>query len=189
MMNLTGDGSGLDMIPLPQEMREKVPTWNFFQPPDMSAIRWPAETRPLQGCWPDRGGDNSRVLPARRKNPGRTLRRRRRQSCPLDQALPAEAAVSSERARERGSGPSRGGPRHVRRKKRAARHYSFDCIFAPIYTDDCMSHVAQKRRRAAIRVHSAVHRLIVCGGARDVQAAPTKNSTLSWTPPSNWMGE
>jgi hypothetical protein len=31
MMNLTGDGNGFDMISLPQDMREQVPTSNFFQ--------------------------------------------------------------------------------------------------------------------------------------------------------------
>jgi hypothetical protein len=31
MMNLTGDGTGLDMVSMPQEMRELVPTSNFFQ--------------------------------------------------------------------------------------------------------------------------------------------------------------
>jgi hypothetical protein len=31
MMNLTGDGSGFDMVSMPQSMREKVPTSNFFQ--------------------------------------------------------------------------------------------------------------------------------------------------------------
>jgi hypothetical protein len=31
MMNLTGDGTGLDMVTMPQEMREQVPTSNFFQ--------------------------------------------------------------------------------------------------------------------------------------------------------------
>jgi hypothetical protein len=31
MMNLTGDGNGLDMISLPPEMRDQVPTSNFFQ--------------------------------------------------------------------------------------------------------------------------------------------------------------
>src|SRR5437667_4605073 len=31
MMNLTGDGTGLDMVTMPQVMREQVPTWNFFQ--------------------------------------------------------------------------------------------------------------------------------------------------------------
>ncbi|MDQ8726699.1 hypothetical protein [Bradyrhizobium sp. LHD-71] len=31
MMNLTGDGSGLDIIMMPQVMRERVPTSNFFQ--------------------------------------------------------------------------------------------------------------------------------------------------------------
>jgi len=31
MMNLTGDGNGIDMVLMPQEMREKVPTTNFFQ--------------------------------------------------------------------------------------------------------------------------------------------------------------
>jgi hypothetical protein len=31
MMNLTGDGNGIDMVLMPQAMREKVPTANFFQ--------------------------------------------------------------------------------------------------------------------------------------------------------------
>lgn len=31
MMNLTGDGTGLDMVMMPQAMREQVPTANFFQ--------------------------------------------------------------------------------------------------------------------------------------------------------------
>jgi hypothetical protein len=31
MMNLMGDGSGLDIITMPQAMRDKVPTANFFQ--------------------------------------------------------------------------------------------------------------------------------------------------------------
>jgi hypothetical protein len=31
MMNLTGDGTGFDMVTMPQAMRERVPTSNFFQ--------------------------------------------------------------------------------------------------------------------------------------------------------------
>lgn len=31
MMNLTGDGTGLDMVTMPQDMREQVPSSNFFQ--------------------------------------------------------------------------------------------------------------------------------------------------------------
>ncbi len=31
MLNLTGDGNGFDMISMPQSMRKKVPTANFFQ--------------------------------------------------------------------------------------------------------------------------------------------------------------
>jgi hypothetical protein len=31
MMNLTGDGTGLDMVTMPQGMRDQVPTANFFQ--------------------------------------------------------------------------------------------------------------------------------------------------------------
>jgi hypothetical protein len=31
MMNLTGDGTGLDMVMMPQAMRQQVPTSNFFQ--------------------------------------------------------------------------------------------------------------------------------------------------------------
>jgi hypothetical protein len=32
LMNLTGDGNGIDMVTMPQTMREQVPTSNFFQP-------------------------------------------------------------------------------------------------------------------------------------------------------------
>ena len=31
MMNLTGDGNGFDMVTMPESMRDKVPTSNFFQ--------------------------------------------------------------------------------------------------------------------------------------------------------------
>jgi hypothetical protein len=31
LMNLTGDGNGFDMVTMPREMRERVPTANFFQ--------------------------------------------------------------------------------------------------------------------------------------------------------------
>ena len=31
MMNFTGDSTGLDMVTMPQAMRERVPTSNFFQ--------------------------------------------------------------------------------------------------------------------------------------------------------------
>ena len=31
LMNLTGDGNGIDMVMMPQPMRERVPTANFFQ--------------------------------------------------------------------------------------------------------------------------------------------------------------
>jgi hypothetical protein len=30
LMNFTGDGNGFDMVAMPQELREKVPTSNFF---------------------------------------------------------------------------------------------------------------------------------------------------------------
>ena len=30
-MNLTGDGNGIDMVTMPQALRERVPTANFFQ--------------------------------------------------------------------------------------------------------------------------------------------------------------
>ena len=32
MMNLTGDGNGYDLVTMPQEWRDQVPTSNFFQP-------------------------------------------------------------------------------------------------------------------------------------------------------------
>lgn len=31
MMNLTGDGSGFDMVTMPDDMRKNIPTSNFFQ--------------------------------------------------------------------------------------------------------------------------------------------------------------
>jgi hypothetical protein len=31
LMNLTGDSTGLDMVTMPQELRPRVPTANFFQ--------------------------------------------------------------------------------------------------------------------------------------------------------------
>ena len=31
LMNFTGDGNGFDMVSMPQELRDKVPTSNFFQ--------------------------------------------------------------------------------------------------------------------------------------------------------------
>ena len=31
LMNLTGDGNGFDMVSMPQSLRERVPTANFFQ--------------------------------------------------------------------------------------------------------------------------------------------------------------
>jgi hypothetical protein len=30
-MNLTGDGNGIDMVTMPQTLRQQVPTANFFQ--------------------------------------------------------------------------------------------------------------------------------------------------------------
>jgi hypothetical protein len=32
LMNLTGDGNGIDMVTMPEDLRERVPTANFFQP-------------------------------------------------------------------------------------------------------------------------------------------------------------
>jgi hypothetical protein len=32
MMNLTGDGSGFDMVTIPRDRRDKIPTANFFEP-------------------------------------------------------------------------------------------------------------------------------------------------------------
>ena len=32
LMNLTGDGNGFDMVTMPQAVRTRVPTSNFFQP-------------------------------------------------------------------------------------------------------------------------------------------------------------
>ena len=31
LMNFTGDGNGIDMVLMPQDLRERVPTANFFQ--------------------------------------------------------------------------------------------------------------------------------------------------------------
>jgi hypothetical protein len=32
LMNLTGDGNGIDMVMMPDDLRARVPTANFFQP-------------------------------------------------------------------------------------------------------------------------------------------------------------
>ncbi len=32
LMNLTGDGNGIDMVTMPEDLRRQVPTSNFFQP-------------------------------------------------------------------------------------------------------------------------------------------------------------
>jgi hypothetical protein len=32
LMNLTGDGNGIDLVTMPRELRDRVPTANFFQP-------------------------------------------------------------------------------------------------------------------------------------------------------------
>ena len=37
MMNLTGDGNGFDMVTMPAEFRDRVPTSNFFQPAGYAA--------------------------------------------------------------------------------------------------------------------------------------------------------
>ncbi len=37
MMNLTGDGNGFDMVTMPVEFRDRVPTSNFFQPAGYAA--------------------------------------------------------------------------------------------------------------------------------------------------------
>ena len=50
MMNLTGDGTGLDMVTMPQAMREQVPTANFFQRRATSATRWRSATTPWRSC-------------------------------------------------------------------------------------------------------------------------------------------
>ena len=39
MMNLTGDGSGFDMVTMPADFRTQVPTANFFQPKGYAANR------------------------------------------------------------------------------------------------------------------------------------------------------
>lgn len=39
MMNLTGDGNGFDMVSMPDELRDAVPTANFFQPRGYAANR------------------------------------------------------------------------------------------------------------------------------------------------------
>jgi hypothetical protein len=43
MMNLTGDGNGIDMISLSQDMREQVPRRISSIAVDMTAIQLPAE--------------------------------------------------------------------------------------------------------------------------------------------------
>jgi hypothetical protein len=51
MMNLTGDGNGFDMVTMAAELRDQVPTSNFFQKEGYDAIRSPAVTTSSQSCW------------------------------------------------------------------------------------------------------------------------------------------
>jgi hypothetical protein len=39
MMNLSGDGNGFDILTMPPEWRDKVPTSNFFQETGYGAVR------------------------------------------------------------------------------------------------------------------------------------------------------
>jgi hypothetical protein len=50
MMNLTGDGNGIDIVMMPLEWRDKVSTSDFFRKGDMRAIRLPFATMSFQNC-------------------------------------------------------------------------------------------------------------------------------------------
>ncbi len=72
MMNLTGDGTGLDMVTMPQAMREQVPTSNFFQRSAMNATRWrSATTRWRNCCVTDSRMDATVICRARKISPRR----------------------------------------------------------------------------------------------------------------------
>jgi len=50
MMNLTGDGNGFDMVTMPQEFRQRVPTANFFQQMGYERNRSPSGPQWSQRC-------------------------------------------------------------------------------------------------------------------------------------------
>jgi hypothetical protein len=50
MMNLTGDGTGLDMVTMPQAMREQVPTSNSSSVAATSATPWRSATTRWRNC-------------------------------------------------------------------------------------------------------------------------------------------
>jgi len=51
MMNLTGDGTGLDMVTMPQAMREQVPTSNFFQRSGYERNPVAIRNNTVANCW------------------------------------------------------------------------------------------------------------------------------------------
>ena len=71
LMNLTGDGNGFDMVTMPQALRERVPTANFFQ--QSGYERNPVARRTARGRRPDRRHrrqDGARLAIARRARSG-----------------------------------------------------------------------------------------------------------------------
>ena len=65
LMNFTGDGNGFDLVTMPQELRDQVPTSNFFQRAATSATRSRAGPARSRRC-------------SRRSRPRWTAPRRRR---------------------------------------------------------------------------------------------------------------
>ena len=69
LMNLTGDGNGIDMVTMPQGLREQVPTANFFQPNGYARNPVARRTKVVAGLIAEIQGHMDRTprRPARRR--------------------------------------------------------------------------------------------------------------------------
>jgi hypothetical protein len=66
LMNLTGDGNGFDMVTMPQSLRERVPTANFFQQSGYERNPVARRTATVAGLIADMEGKMTRAA----QNPG-----------------------------------------------------------------------------------------------------------------------
>jgi len=64
LMNLTGDGNGFDMVTMPQALRERVPTANFFQQSGYERNPVARRTAVVAGLLADIEGKMTRALQA-----------------------------------------------------------------------------------------------------------------------------
>ena len=77
MMNLTGDGNGIDLVTMPQSLRERVPTSNFFQRGGYERNGIARRTGTVAALYAEMNGimDRRRSSPAPRSWPRRSSRR------------------------------------------------------------------------------------------------------------------